>query len=372
MDAEWFGSPVDDWLRHVLEIHFHPERGSRYWIERASELGIAVLSDIKGLEDLTAFGPMDEQALACRPVEDFIPKCFFSEKKHFILGDTAGTTGNPKTTAYRDDEFYLTFVEYFGYVAEVLKFPKGVNWLWIGPGGPHIIGKAARMLPPRMGSMDAFSVDFDPRWIKKMVPGSLGWERYFQHIEDQGLHILNTQEIGVIFSTPPVIERFARKMGTGLRHGIKGVHYGGLSLDPGLYKTLKSELYPNAVHIAGYGNTLFGVCLEVEPDQQGSLKYFSPGPRLILRIVPMGNPDEDEKTQHKRLEQVVQYEERGQVVFHRLDESFLILNMFERDCAGRIPPSKAAMGLGLNLDGISDPAPPLDFQKGREIPQGLY
>ena len=372
MNAKWFRCPPDEWLRHILEIHFHPDQGARYWIDRAREKGIVISRDIKTVDDMIAFGPMDENALASRPVEDFIPQCFHGEKKHFILGDTAGTTGNPKVTAFRDDEFYQIFVDFFGYVAESLSFPKQINWLWVGPSGPHIIGKAARMLPPRMDSMDAFAVDFDPRWIKKLSPGSLGWERYFQHIEDQALRILNTQEISILFSTPPVIERLAQKMGADLRRRIKGVHYGGLALEPALYKRLQAELFPEAVHISGYGNTLFGVCLEVEPQEKGNLHYFSPGARLIIRLVRPGDNGPETSAQAKRLGQTVSYAERGQVVFSRLDESFLILNMFERDTAVRIPPSAKALKLGLHLDGFADPRPLTDINQGRKTSLGLY
>ncbi len=372
MFAKWFTLSPDEWLQHVIEIHFHPVRGTRYWIEKAKDLGINAPGDIKNLEDLILFGPMDEKAMASRPLEDFIPQVFLQEKRRFILGDTAGTTGTPTVTAYRDDEFYMTFVEYFGYIAEAMNFPKGVNWFWIGPSGPHIIGKAARMLSMRMESSDPFSIDFDPRWIKKLPPGSIGWNRYFQHIEDQALHLLNTQKIEVLFSTPPIIEQLALKMEKDLREKIRGVHYGGMPLEPKLYRKLREDLFPNAVHISGYGNTLFGVCLEVEVNENGKVNYFSPGSRLIMKVVPRDEERSDKQGRKKRLEQTVNYGERGQIVFHRLDESFLILNMFERDDARRIPPSPKAQNLGLLLDGVGDPLPMTNLDANRKTTLGLY
>ena len=120
---------------------------------------------------------------------------------------------------------------------------------------------------------------------------------------------------------------------------------------------MKTELFPGAVHISGYGNTLFGVCLEVDSDQHRALHYFSPGPRLIFNIVQLSEDPMNKHEQHKRLDQIVAYGKRGQVVFHRLDESFLILNMFERDHAVRIAPSPKAKALGLFLDGLAEPFP---------------
>jgi len=371
MGAKKIKHSPEDWLRNILDIHFHPTLGAAYWIEKARLLGIEVQRDIKVLDDLMAFGPMDEKALSSRPVEDFIPKKFSGEKKDFILGDTGGTTGLPKTTVYRNDEFFSVFVEFFGRIAEAQGFPQGCNWLWVGPGGPHIIGKAARMLAVRMGSMEPFTVDFDPRWVKKMVPGSMGWERYFQHIEDQAMHILNTQNIGVIFSTPPVIARLAEKMHAQQRAAIRGIHYGGLPLEAPLYERLKKELFPGAVHISGYGNTLFGVCLEVEP-VEGSIHYFYEAPRLLLRIVECSTGNEAESASLKRLEKTVSYGSWGQVVFSRLDESFLILNMFERDTAVRIPSSPAALAHGLTADGVADPHTPASDRSEKKNQHGLY
>ncbi len=48
-------------------------------------------------------------------------------------------------------------------VAAATGFPADAAWLWIGPSGPHIIGKAVRELARQTGGMDPFSVDFDPR-----------------------------------------------------------------------------------------------------------------------------------------------------------------------------------------------------------------
>ncbi|MFZ5568802.1 MAG: hypothetical protein ACOZF0_00240 [Thermodesulfobacteriota bacterium] len=358
-NVPWFHQSADIWLRHVLSIHFDPQTGTPYWLEQARKMGVDVLQQIRSTDDLGILGPMNPKALATRPVEDFIPRRYHLEKESFTLGDTAGTTGTPKVTAYRNDEFHAAFVEYFGFVAEKLGFPKSLNWLWIGPGGPHIIGKAARMVARRMGSLDPFAIDFDARWIKKLVPGSMGWERYFQHIEDQALHILRTQDIGVLFSTPPVLKRLADKMNPALRRRIKGVHYGGMALSPELYLRLRNDCFPEAVHISGYGNTLFGVCLEVESNPDGRLHYFPPGVRLLIDII---GPDNRK----------VDYGQRGRVVFSRLDESFLILNMLERDQATRIPAGAAARAFGLTLDGLADPGPDPTPDTAKKMALGLY
>ncbi|MFO0792594.1 MAG: hypothetical protein U0586_00865 [Candidatus Brocadiaceae bacterium] len=352
-DAEWFGAPIEEWVRHIISIHFDPTIGSLYWLEKEKMLGINARKDISSFDDLHILGPMEEEDLRRYPLEYFIPKMYLENKEHLILGETAGTTGLPKVTAYLKKEFYIAFVEWFRYIAVQRGFPQGANWLWAGPGGPHIIGKAVSLVANSMGSMDPFSIDLDPRWVKKLVPGSLGYQRYISHIIEQALDILKRQHIEVIYSTPPLLIKMAEEMHYDHRMHIRGIHYGGVAVGQEQLRKFKEELFPNAVHIAGYGNTLFGLCMEIEESMNYDLDYYPPGPRMVLQVVSKREGIHPDK---KRLAQIVNYGEKGQVVFHRLDESFLIPNMFERDEAFRIAPTQYAQSLGIHQDGVRNPS----------------
>ena len=117
-----------------------------------------------------------------------------SSCRRFVIGETAGTSGEPRATAYRDDEFQAAFVTPFLRVAEATGFPRGEPWLWVGPSGPHIIGKVVRELARQTGSMDPFSVDFDPRWAKRLAEGSLARQRYLDHVTEQALDVLRARK----------------------------------------------------------------------------------------------------------------------------------------------------------------------------------
>lgn len=351
-EASWFGVSVDEWVRKIVSLHFDPVMGSAYWLLKEKELGINARNDITCLEDLYILGPMEEEDLRRYPVEYFIPRCQLNDKKELILGETAGTTGLPKVTAYSKEEFYLTFVEWFRIVATNREFPVKVNWLWAGPGGPHIIGKAVGPVVNSMEGMDPFSLDMDPRWLKKLKPASIGYQRYISHIIEQALDIINRQHIEVLYTTPPLLFALANEMKAEQRMQIKGVHYGGVALDQEQLHRFKKELFPHAVHIAGYGNTLFGLCMEIEESMNGDLDYYPPGPRMIVQVVSTKDGIRPDK---KRLKQTVGYLEKGQVVCHRLDSSFFIPNMFERDEAVRIAPSETVKTFGISLDGIRNP-----------------
>jgi hypothetical protein len=216
-----------------------------------------------------------------------------------------------------------------------------------------------RELARQMGSMDPFSVDFDPRWARRLVPGSLARQRYLDHVTSQALEILQREEVGVLFTTPPTLAALAARMTDSQRDLIHGIHYGGLSMTAETLNHFR-QLFPNAVHLSGYGNTLFGVLMEVEDTHRTNLDYFPLGQRLLFHIVQPG----DTHDWPPRLA------ETGRVLFHRLDESCLLVGVLERDAADLIPPSEAAYRLGCQANGLRNPGIPADLAS--QLPVGLY
>jgi thienamycin biosynthesis protein ThnN len=356
---------ADERFRAVLDLHFHPEHGSAYWLARQERLGFAVLDRVRAYEEIWLLGQSLLEDLRRFPIRDFIPNAFHNRLDRFIVGETAGTSGEPRATAYRDDEFQAAFVTPFLEAASAAGFPRGLSWLWVGPSGPHIIGKAVRELARQTGSMDPFSIDFDPRWAKRLAEGSLASKRYLEHVAAQAIDVLEREAIGVLFTTPPALTALAEKMSNKQRESIRGVHYGGLSITAAQLNRFR-ELYPNAVHLSGYGNTLFGVVMEVTDRPRASLDYFPRGDRVCFEVVaPPGDNGESNWPPS-----LCERGQTGRVLFHRLDESFLLTGVLERDEAERIPPSSESLGLGWNGDGLRDPRPPACAEGGLRI--GLY
>jgi acyl-coenzyme A synthetase/AMP-(fatty) acid ligase len=181
--------------------------------------------------------------------------------------------------------------------------------------------------------MDPFSIDFDPRWYRKMPAGSLSQERYMKHIEEQVFSVLERQQVDVLFATPSVVHMLATRMSTDERARIQGVHYGGIAISAKQYRQFH-DAFPRAVHVSGYGNSLFGVFLECGWDEAG-IVYSTDSPRVDVDIV---HTDADAITP-------CAVGETGTVLMSRYDESFLIINMIERDCAAKVH------------KGIQDPRP---------------
>ena len=354
---------IDARVREIAALHLDPDIGAPYWIGRSRRLNLRA-AQIQGVGDLALLGTMDALALAQLPVEDFIPRKFINRRNECVIAETGGTLGRAKFAVHRDDEFEAAFVRPFVTAATKAEFPLGVNWLFVGPSGPHIIGKGARACARGMGAPDPFTTDFDPRWAKKLPDGSLARTRYVQHIAAQALNILETQSIGAIFATPPVIESLAEKITPPKRDAVRGIHFGGMPVSSALRQRLL-ELFPLAVLISGYGNTLFGVAPELHYNDATGIDYFAQGTRLIYRVVPLDVADEQ-----KRITETVDYFNRGQICAHRLDEMQFIANMLERDTAVRIPPLDNFSVDGFFLDGLRDPQPIIDSATRPAL--GLY
>jgi thienamycin biosynthesis protein ThnN len=357
----------DERLRELLALHFHPHYGSEYWLGRQERLGWKVCDRVRALEDLWLLGPTPLADLRRFPLRTFIPQAFHRQWPRFVVGETAGTSGAPLTTAYRDDEFQDAFVTPFLRVAEATGFPHGEPWLWVGPSGPHIIGKVVRELARQTGSMDPFSVDFDPRWAKKLAEGSLAQQRYLDHVTNQAVDVLRREEVGVLFITPPALAALTERLSDRQREAIHGVHYGGMSLTAETVNRFR-DAYPHAVHLAGYGNTLFGVVMEVADTPRRSIDYFPLSERVLFDVVDWSDGEiaVGGNWPPRRLER----EQRGRVRFHRLDESCLLVGVVERDEAERIAPNEAALALGGAADGFRNPHPPAPLAGRLQL--GLY
>jgi hypothetical protein len=271
---------------------------------------------------------MDVDQLRTRPIEDFIPASLLSQQREMILSETGGTTGDPCRRVYLPEEFQTAFVDPWLQTAARFNFPEYGRWLFIGPSGPHIIAQAARAFARGCGSLEPFSIDCDVRWIKQQQEGSIGHLLYMEHLFNQAVNIITQQEISVLFTTPPLLLGLAEKMSTAQRDNIKGIHTGGMAQDNETSIKLK-KLFPAAVIIPGYGNSLFGVAFEKEQKPRVSSIFFVLDPALHLKLIPLPKKE----TEKPRLTETVKIDQRGRVLFHRFDKSFLLINMLERDTA---------------------------------------
>ncbi len=411
MHAEPPYSTIRERLREVIELHFDPRDGAPFWLERAKQWGFDPRETVRTIDDLPRLGWIEPRTLHDRPVEDFLPRPVRAERSSLVLAQTGGTMGRPVWTAYTREEFEAAFVEPFIVAAKHVGFPGGGCWLYVGPSGPHIIARAAEALARRWGAWPPFCVDFDARWVKKLPAGSFAARRYLHHLVEQAMSIVERESINVVFTTPPVLRALADAMRPPQRERIRGVHYGGLRLDPAELARFQEEDFPQAVHVAGYGNTLFGCCMELSPAPGRTPTYFPQGDRLIFGVcfderaneggevgtssdvaeqcfphrmqsdsgdIARAEARGSEKKKRTRAsrkgavadsgraagtsrEEVVSFRyehpgDRGRLVFSRLDRTVLLLNVRERDEVRLASPPTDAPD-GFHRCGVIDPHP---------------
>jgi hypothetical protein len=158
---------LDAHVREIVEWHFNPETGCPFWLDFASKLGWDPRREINSFEGLRKFPPFQDEWLRGGPVRRWLPKGL--EGKPLFTFETGGTTGVPKSRLQIED--FRTDYEMFSETLPDEYFPRGANWLMLGPSGPRRLRLAVEHLCQYRGGI-CFCVDLDPRWVIKLIKWS--------------------------------------------------------------------------------------------------------------------------------------------------------------------------------------------------------
>src|SRR6185436_12661983 len=318
---------LDAWVREVIAWHFDPATGSPFWLDFAAKAGWDPRRDITSFADLKRFGQFEDEALRGGPVQRWIPKGL-AGKPVFVF-ETGGTTGTPKTRVSLED-FRIDY-EIFSATLPDEHFPRGSNWLMLGPSGPRRLRLSVEHLAQHRGGGIAFCVDLDPRWVIKLIKRGEIQEAnlYKQHCIEQALTILRSHDnIKCMFTTPKLLEALAEKIDL-VRYGITGIFCGGTELTPQFHRFAREELVPGVDFVPTYGNTLMGLATHkpFDPKDNYEIIYHAPQPRAVLEVVDANDPSKH-----------VEYGKVGRVRLTTLTQETFIPGFLERDEAIRRPP----------------------------------
>jgi hypothetical protein len=335
--AEAARRSLDDHVREIVQWHFDPKTGCPFWLEYASNLSFDPRKEVGSYADLKNLGHFQDEWLRGGPVRRWVPKGL-ADKPWFVF-ETGGSTGVPKSRMNHMD-FQLDY-EIFGDNLSGEGFPRGADWLMLGPTGPRRLRLSIEHLAQHRGGI-CFFVDLDPRWVNKLIKRQKHQEleAYKAHVVDQALTILRAHDnIRCLFTTPKLLEALTEKISLP-KYGITGIFCGGTEMNAQFNRFAREELVPGIDFVPTYGNTLMGLASPKPFDRADNyaITYYPPLPRAVFEIV---DPD--------NLNEAVGYGERGRVLLTTLTREFFCPRFPERDEGTRAEPCER-----YPWDGVSD------------------
>jgi hypothetical protein len=320
------GAELDEHVREMVAWHFDPETGCPFWLEYAETLDFDPREAIGSYEDLKLLGHFQDEWLRGGPVRRWVPKGL-ADKPVFVF-ETGGTTGAPKCRINIED-FRIDYEQFSDSLSDE-SFPKGSDWLMLGPTGPRRLRLSIEHLAQHRGGI-CFLVDLDPRWVTKLVKAQRHkeLELYKDHCIAQALTALRAHEnIKCLFTTPKLLEALCDKIDLA-KAGITGIFCGGTEMNAQFHRFAREELVPGIDFVPTYGNTLMGLAHSrpFTPESGYDIVYYPPQPRAVIELVDPDNPD-----------QLVDYGETGRVMLTTLTREFFMPRFLERDEAERARP----------------------------------
>ncbi|MCH8807713.1 MAG: hypothetical protein IH986_16740 [Planctomycetes bacterium] len=363
---------LDAHTREIVQWHFDPKTGCPFWLELAKGLDWDPREEIQSYADLDRFPPFQDEWLRGGPVRRWVPKGL-ADKPVFVF-ETGGSTGVPKSRINIED-FRIDY-ELFSDTLSDAAFPRGADWLMLGPSGPRRLRLAVEHLAQHRGGI-SFCVDMDPRWVTKLIKSGRVSEmhEYKDHVVNQGLTLLRAHDnIQCIFTTPKLLDALCERVSL-VKLGIKGVFCGGTQLTRQFHRFAREELLEGKIDfVPTYGNTLMGLACHkpFDPADDYCVIYHPPSPRALIEVVDPES-SEDANRWHRpptggepgERHRIVDYGEQGRVRLTTLTKEFFMPRFLERDEAIRLPPCEA-----YPWDGVGDVRPFSGF--AAPIVEGVY
>lgn len=324
----------DERVRRLMRWHFSPETGSSFWLRQREVLDFDPVTDVAGAADLLRFPDLTEE-LRHTPVGDLIPRGL--DGAGFQVYESGGTSGAPKRIIDRDYRRRL-----LSWAMEKLRahhIPEPAHWLHLGPSGPHVFAYDCSRYAAMGGGL-FYTVDFDPRWVKKLVAANEPdiVRRYVRHLLDQGAEVLRSQPIKVLSTTPPLIEAICAddELYKLVDRTVETIIWAGTSFSPESLRQVEETFFPDKTIVGIYGNTLMGVAPQRPRRADDRHRcVFEPYPEAVhIDVV-----DDDGE--------VVDYGQRGRVRLSLVSEEMFLPNVVERDTAVRVEPADEGSSDGL-------------------------
>ena len=184
-------------------------------------------------------------------------------------------------------------------------FPKGSNWLMLGPSGPRRLRLAVEHLASTAAASASASTSIRAGSIKLIKKGWMEHlEAYKDHVHRSGdhdpagrprhqVHVHHAEAARVAGAAARVDGHDASG-----KMGITGIFSGGTEFTPQWNRFAHEELLDGAYMTPTYGNTLMGLAASAPsgPHNGYKITYYAPQPRAVIEVV-----DFDDSEQGRRL-----------------------------------------------------------------------
>ena len=144
---------LDKHAYEMVQRHFHESTGCPFWLEKKATFNFDPLTEVKCYDDLKKFPLFEDDWLRGGPVERW--KMNDMQDQPTYVFETGGTTGVPKSRVvvndFRDD------YEIFSSTLPDKYFPRGGNWLMLGPSGPRRLRLAVEHMAQFRGGISSVS-----------------------------------------------------------------------------------------------------------------------------------------------------------------------------------------------------------------------
>lgn len=330
---------METYLQSVMELHFHPDHGTPYWLDRESELDFDPREDIRSVADLAKFPSADEDALRSPPgLRRLMPRAL--DATDVDISNSSGTTSTKKSMPYGRAVSADMAEWYAWHVGQ--RSATDEDWFAIGPYGlyerhmvaaanatgqachfvgiePKLLKKQARVVQQMTAGVGGLL-----RSLPKLGTGLKGLAR-FEATMRAAEDIVSTQSFAHMASGVGIPQRLhstLEETGPTDPEDIQTLLLSGGHVPEEEREELAS-LYPNASVVPMYATSFTGACID-HPDTD-HVAYYPMAPSAFLDVV-----DEDDER--------VEEGERGRTAIHRVGSDFLWPMQVERETARREPP----------------------------------
>lgn len=323
----------------VRRIHFHPELGTPYWINKAKKCGVSP-ERFSTLQDFlnSPASLCDEEEIKEKPISHFIPRS--ASKTGLRIFTSSGSMGKKKQVPWTD--IGLNYAsDYASYMFDRSGISRDIDWIVQGPMGIWQ-ETVYRIITKRNGIVH--SAPIESRNIKRYFNEIRSPEDFAKNIPLQTMLAPASE-----FTADTLVKEKIKGIATALQNlpsivnlpgfeSVEALYLSGMEIPKDQYEFWRTKL-PHIKFISSFGHHQLG--FSYNPPSQYET-YYPPSPLSLIYVVKNDNPYK-----------LVEYGERGRQKILRMDDVSLWCQL-DRDYSIRVPPQGE-----WKWDGIKDVQPVL-------------